>query len=449
MRVLLISANRLIEPYPVYPVGLDYVSGALGSAHAVKTVDLNALPGDAELIDLLKTFQPEVTGIALRNIDNTDTTDPRGFMGEYGDLVRLLRRHSQARIVLGGSGFTIFPNRILSFLKADFGIIGEGERLALLLEALEKGRDTTSLPGVISPSQKETAAPPLEQPFARDAVTSHPYLAYYLKNGGMLNLQTKRGCPFHCTYCTYPAIEGRRMRLILPEEIARTARSLETAGARYLFITDSSFNADLRHSRAVARAFKEAGLSIPWGAFFTPLKPPDGYYQEMAAAGLTHVEFGTDTLCDPVLAAYGKPFTAGQAFEAHSQAVAAGLHVAHYFLLGGPGETPDTLEKTLDGIDRLEKTVSFLFCGMRIYPGTPLFSQARLEGLIDAACDLLDPVFYRSPAISRQHILDRVRTKANGRINWVVGSGGVETAEIISRMYQRGYSGPLWEFLIR
>jgi len=449
MKVLLISANRLIEPYPVYPVGLDYVAGALAGAHEVRTVDLNTLAGNDALIDLLADFAPAIIGIALRNIDNTDTTDPRGFMGEYTDLVRLLRRHSRARIVLGGSGFTIFPERILNFLGADFGIIGEGERLALLLEALEQGRDTDRLPGVISPRHSETDAPPWEHPFSRDAVTNRPYLAYYLENGGMLNLQTKRGCPFRCAYCTYPAIEGRRMRLIPPADIAQTAVSLQAAGARYLFITDSSFNADPGHSRAVARAFQKAGLTIPWGAFFTPLKPPEGYYRELADAGLTHVEFGTDALSDPVLDAYGKPFTVAQAFKAHEQAVAAGLHVAHYLLLGGPGETPGTLEESLGNVERLERTVVFFFCGMRIYPGTPLFSQTLAEGGIDDATELLEPVFYETAAISRRHILDRVRARAADRPNWVIGSGGAETGNIISRMYQRGYSGPLWEFLIR
>ncbi len=449
MKVLLISANRLQEPYPVYPVGLDYVAGAIDGEHQVKTVDLNTLAGDGELVDLLKTYTPAVTGISLRNIDNTDTTDPRGFMGEYVDLVQLLRRHSPSRIVLGGSGFTIFPEQILDFLGADFGVIGEGERLALLLEALEKGQDPDTVPGIISPRKKEAAPAPWEHPFTRDAVTNRPYLSYYLKNGGILNLQTKRGCPFRCDYCTYPAIEGRSMRLIPPEEIARTAVSLEKAGARYLFITDSSFNADTHHSRAVARAFKKAGLSIPWGAFFTPLKPPVGYYPALAAAGLTHVEFGTDALCDPVLAAYGKPFTTDQVFEAHDQAVDAGLHVAHYFLLGGPGETPDTLEETLKNIHRLKKTVVFLFCGMRIYPGTPLYSQALTEGLVNPSSKLLEPVFYDTPFISRRHILDRVEDSANGRTNWIIGSGGTETSSSISRMYQKGYSGPLWEYLAR
>jgi len=449
MKVLLISANRLIEPYPVYPVGLDYVAGAINGSHEVKTIDLNTLSGNGELVNLLKAFAPRVTGISLRNIDNTDTTDPRGFMGEYVDLVRTLREHSDAAIVLGGSGFTIFPARILDLLGADYGIIGEGERLSLLLKVMEAGKDPASLPGVITPERQESDAIPWEQPFTRAVVADQPYLDYYLKNGGMLNLQTKRGCPFRCVYCTYPAIEGRKMRLIPPDEIARTAVSLQKTGARYLFITDSSFNADIEHSLAVARSFKKAGLSIPWGAFFTPLATPDGYYREMAVAGLTHVEFGTDALSDPVLKAYGKPFDADQVFSTHNQAVSAGLHVAHYFLLGGPGETPDTLAETLENSSRIKKSVLFIFCGMRIYPGTPLFSLSVAEGLVEESRELLDPVFYNSALISREHILDRVREKAAQRTNWIIGAGGEETCSIVSRMYQKGYSGPLWEYLIR
>jgi len=388
-------------------------------------------------------------GIALRNIDNTDTTDPRGFMGEFVDLVRIVREHTDAILVLGGSGFTIFPEQILDFLEADYGVVGEGERLAPLLEALENGKSPDGLAGILTPRQSKSAPPPWELPFSRDAVTNRPYLDYYLRQGGMLNLQTKRGCPFRCAYCTYPAIEGRRMRLIPPADIARTAVSLEAAGARYLFITDSSFNADSAHSLAVGRAIQKAGLTIPWGAFFTPLAPPDGYYAELAASGLKHVEFGTDALSNPVLAAYGKPFKVHQAMAAHRQAVAAGLHVAHYLLLGGPGETPETLEETLRHIEGLEKTVVFLFCGMRIYPGTPLFVQAVAEGRIDASSDLLNPVFFAADNVTRQYILDQVASRAAGRDNWIIGAGGAETSTIISRMYQKGYSGPLWEYLIR
>ena len=150
-----------------------------------------------------------------------------------------------------------------------------------------------------------------------------------------------------------------------------------------------------------------------------------------------------------MLKAYNKPFRRAHILDAHQKAVQAGLYAAHYFLLGGPGETADTLTSTLSHIDKLKKSVLFLFCGMRIYPHTGLFERAVAEGQISEGQDLLEPVFYQSPGIGRQDIMERVKNAARGRISWVVGSGGDETARLLQRMYAKGYTGPLWNYLIR
>jgi radical SAM superfamily enzyme YgiQ (UPF0313 family) len=423
----------------------------------VEILDLNTAQNGNAIEDAIEDaleatiarFEPDLIGISLRNIDSTDIVDIQSYLTGYRDLVREIRGHSTALIVLGGSGFTIFPRRILQAVGADFGIVGEGERLGLLIEALENGTDPCRVPGVVTAGAAAQLPPPWEPAFRRDFQPTRPHLGYYLKCGAMLNLQSKRGCPFRCIYCTYPHIEGRRMRLIPPEQVAATAMALEAAGAKYLFITDSAFNAHTGHSLAVAEAFIKAGLKIPWGGFFAPIKPPKGYFATLKAAGLTHVEFGTEALCDRVLASYDKPFRSAEVFNAHQSALDAGLHVAHYFLLGGPGEDAETLAATLSNIDKLEKTVLFLFCGMRIYPHTALYNQALAEGLISPSEDLLQPMFYQSPAISSEAIQKAAREAARGRMNWVVGGGGPQIAPRVAKMYSWGYTGPLWEFLIR
>lgn len=449
MKVLLISANTLTAPYPVYPLGLDYVAGALADKHEVRIADMNTFRDEKSLGKFVQQFSPEVIGISIRNIDNTDTTDPQGFVGIYRRLIEEIRRHSEALIVLGGSGLTIFPQEIMAALKADYGIMGEGERLAQLLDAIENKKDITALSGVVSRDKRPSFPKPLRTKFTRNFNRNHSHLNFYLENGGMLNLQTKRGCRFNCVYCTYPHIEGRNQRLIPPEEVAATARSLQMAGAKYLFITDALFNSDVSHNIAVAKAFKKAEVSIPWGAFFAPLKLPADYFKIMADAGLTHVEFGTESLSDPVLEAYGKPFRKKHIFDTHATAIEAGLNVAHYFLLGGPGETPDTLSETLLSIDKLEKSVIFFFCGMRIYPNTALYDIAVQKGQISVSQNILEPVFYRPSQIDTKEIIRRVNEQAKDRSHWVVGSGGQKAAGIIDRLYTRGHTGPLWEYLIR
>jgi len=361
MKVLLISPNTLTMPYPVYPLGLDYVASAIAADHQVKIVDLNSLGEHDSLGKVVDLYSPDIIGISLRNIDNTDTINPEGFMNDYRQCVKTIREHSTVPLVLGGSGFTLFPEEIMEALGADYGVLGEGERLALLLNAIENKEDTSRIPGIMTKGSKEIIPEPWDEPFAGNRLPDSSHLEFYLKKGGMLNLQTKRGCPFKCIYCTYPYIEGKRLRFIPPKEAALTALGLQEAGAKYLFITDSVFNADYSHSIRVARAFKAAGISIPWGAFFAPTAPPEEYFPVLADAGLSHVEFGTEALSDRMLKSYGKSFRINQILEAHNAAVQAGLHVAHYILLGGPGEDEESLNETLSNIEGLDKAAFFFF----------------------------------------------------------------------------------------
>jgi radical SAM superfamily enzyme YgiQ (UPF0313 family) len=449
MRVLLVSGNTHTQPYPVYPLGLDYVAGAVTGRHPVCIVDMNAQGGEERLAQAIHGFEPEAIGLSIRNVDTTDATRPDGFFTQYRDLVKAIRAQTDVPLVLGGSGFTLFPEPMMRGLGGDYGIIGEGERLSLLLDALERREDVAAIPGIVTPRSPAVVPPPWPREITRRFDPSLPHVAFYLKRGGVLNLQTKRGCGFNCIYCTYPLIEGRTLRQFDPEEVGQTARRLQEAGARYLFVTDAAFNSSTAHSLAVARAFKQAGVSIPWGGFFAPTETDPDYFRTLAGAGLTHVEFGTESLSDSVLKAYRKPFRSSSVFEAHAAAVEAGLHVAHYFLLGGPGESSDTLAETLERIERLRRCVLFFFCGMRIYPQTELYEMARRDGQVQGRPGLLEPVFFKPEGVSSREILNRVRERAGGRANWIIGDGGEKTASVVARLYARGHSGPLWEHLVQ
>jgi radical SAM superfamily enzyme YgiQ (UPF0313 family) len=448
MRILLISPNILKDPYPVYPIGLDYVAGAIPPEHEVRIADMQVVDREA-LTALLEDFSPDVIGISCRNIDNTEAGDPHFFVNGYQSLIAWLRERSSAVIVCGGSGFTIMPEQIFAMLDVDYGIIGEGERFALLIDALDNNRNPSDIPGVLAANSPARLPPPWQGRQMRRFHHDAAHVPFYLQNGGMLNLQTKRGCTFRCVYCPYPHIEGRNHRLAEPHEVAETALLLQQAGAKYFFITDSAFNSDVRHSMAVAEALRAAGVSIPWGAFFAPIKLPSDYFAVMAEAGCRHVEFGTESLADSMLKVYQKPFRADDVFAAHKQARTAGLHVAHYFLLGGPKESAATVGECLDAIEQLKKSVFFFFIGIRIYPHTALYDMALAEGKIDRDDNLLQPVFYEPDGIDRTTIEALVKERAAGRDNWVIGSGGVKAASIIHTLHQRGFAGPLWEFLAR
>jgi radical SAM superfamily enzyme YgiQ (UPF0313 family) len=439
----------MTEPYPAYPIGLDYVMNAISPPHQVRAVDMNELKDGNTLAGILSQYMPDIIGLSIRNIDNTDEANVKTFIGEIRELIGIIRRHSEGLIVLGGSGFTILPGEFMTRLDADFGVIGEGERLQFLLRALEKNESVSHLPGIVTQNSPVVVPDPWPRPFTRGSFTDHSYTSFYLKRGGMLNLQTKRGCPFGCIYCTYPHIEGKRFRFAEPGEAADTAKMLQDAGAKYLYITDSTFNGSYEHSLAIAAAFKSAGISIPWGGFFTPTAPPPDYYCILVDAGLKHVEFGTEALSNKMLDSYGKPFNIDDVFASHRMAVTAGLHVAHYLMLGGPGENEDTLKETLANAEGLGKTVFFVFSGVRIYPHTALYALALEEGQIEPHHDLLEPVFYWSPGLRRETAIHLVKKHTGSRTNWVVGSGSQQMFRIIEKLHARGHTGPLWERLIQ
>jgi radical SAM superfamily enzyme YgiQ (UPF0313 family) len=447
MKVLLVATNRMMTPFPVYPIGIDYVAAALQGRHQLRVLDLACDAAETALVTACRDFQPAVVGLSIRNVDNAETGLPEGFIPDLERIATLVRQSSQARLVLGGPGFSIFPEVLMARLRADFGIAGEGERLLDLLDALERAEPIPPISGLLCGSK--WVAPPRSWPGPYRRVLSSPdTVAHYLRWGGMLNVQTKRGCPFLCSYCTYPGIEGRKLRLSDPDAVADEWATLAAAGAKFLFVTDAVFNSHVGHNLAVADALQRSGLTLPWGAFFAPLRPPTNYYRRLKEVGLTHAEFGTESLSAEMLRQFRKPFTPEHAFRAHREARAAGLYVAHYILLGGPGETIETVNETLDACDRIGDAAFFFFCGVRIYPATGMHRLALREGAIRPEDDLLTPRFYAPAGLPLDTISDMVSARARGRRHWVIGSGDDHMASAIKRMYQRGRVGPLWDLLV-
>ena len=79
MRVLLVSGNLHVQPYPVYPIGLDYVAGAIADRHSVRIVDMNVQEDGQTLAKAIEGFAPEVVGLSIRNVDTSDSTRSETF----------------------------------------------------------------------------------------------------------------------------------------------------------------------------------------------------------------------------------------------------------------------------------------------------------------------------------------------------------------------------------
>ncbi len=215
MRVLLLSMNTETEPFPVLPIGLSCVAASLRNAgHEVKVLDLLFSGGfRGEIVKTVASFSPGMIGLSIRNIDNCTCSDPQFYLPYIKEVVEACSGQG-ARLVAGGSGFSIMPEAVLSYLNMDLGIVGEGERaLPALLERLENGREFEDIPGVIhldGNSVRKTPPVPIRE-IDRLPVPAMDLLDHeqYIQECSMAGVQTKRGCGFRCIYCTYPLIEGR------------------------------------------------------------------------------------------------------------------------------------------------------------------------------------------------------------------------------------------------
>jgi len=273
--------------------------------------------------------------------------------------------------------------------------------------------------------------------------------ARYLTLGGMANLQTKRGCPFGCTYCTYPQIDGPSLRLRPPASVAdELAAMVEEAHVDEAFFVDDIFNQPHDHALGICEEIIARRLRVGWTCFATPVGMTPDLARAMKAAGCRGVEFGADSASPSILRALGKPFPQEDLRAAARACREAGLPAAYYLIFGGPGETAETVAETCDLIDDLQPQAVLAFVGIRIYPNTPLHGIAVSEGVIAEEDDLLLPRFYLSSQIGKGELASAVGAHAKGRSNWVVPALGIRSDPAFLALLRRsGRRGPLWDLL--
>ena len=243
MNILLISANREKDPYPVFPLGLSYLAGSLAErGHRLQLLDLCFVADPETAIAAeMREFMPGAVVVSIRNIDNVTFPGSRSYLGEVRRVVDWCR--GSAPVILGGSGFSLLPVQLLERLGADYGVVGEGEEvLPELIACLEQGRKPVALPGVLTRGESAYQPARLVSRLGPADRSLFPVSRYHLE-GGMANLQTKRGCPFSCIYCTYPLLEGNRVRVRPIAGIIAEIRSLvDDYGVSYVYFVDDIFN---------------------------------------------------------------------------------------------------------------------------------------------------------------------------------------------------------------
>ena len=424
-RVLLVSANRERQPMPVVPNGVACVASALDHAgHDVRVLDLCfARDPHGEARRAAAAFHPDVIGLSVRNIDNSDLVALQHYTPAAASLLDALRASAPgAQVIAGGAAFGVAPEALSDELGVEHAVAGDGERATpLLIADLAAGRTPGEIPGVVRRVDGRRVLTPPGGEGALDtlpAVHMHRWLDLkrYERRGGTVPIQTKRGCVFKCIYCTYLNVEGWGYRLRDPELVADEIEELaRQAHIRHFEFVDSTFNAPPRHAMAVCEAIERRKLRVHLDTTnFTPATASPELLGAMRAAGFQWLGITAESASDPVLEKLQKGFDVAQLRAVAANVSRAGMGVLWIFLIGGPGETPATLEETLGfAAERLDAgDAVYLTVGLRVYPGTTLHRIAIDEGVVPAGDPLLVPHFYFSAELPMEPTLARLRAFA-------------------------------------
>ena len=402
MRVLIIAANTERGNMIAMPLGAGIVAGAARRAgHDVRFLDLlNCADPCGSVTDAIEALAPAAIGISVRNIDDQNREQPRFLLAQIKPVVDACRASSAAPIILGGPGFSIFPDETIRYLGADFGIAGDGEvAFVELLRRLGSGEDPSGIPGLHS---RTASSPALHRgeldrlPFWDDVLTASARLA---GEDVWIPVQTRRGCPNDCSYCATSAIQGRVIRMRSPEAVVDEVRHLALAGFRRLFFVDNSFNIPEPYALSLCRLLERAALDIEWRCILYPHRVSEELVAAMSRAGCVEASLGFESGALAVLREMNKRYTPEDVRRACGILRRHGVRRMGFLLLGGPGETRETVEESLAFARSLDLDSLRLTVGIRIYPNTPLARRAIEEGVIGSTDDLLAPKFYLAPGL--------------------------------------------------
>lgn len=437
MRVLFFSGNREQLPDPVIPLGVTWVASALPDRHEKAVVDLCFEDDPLAVVkERIAAFEPDVVALGIRNIQTADYSGTHEPIAYYRQLVDELRQCTDVPVVVGGSGFSVMPESLMRALEPDYGIAGEAElAFPALLDALERRTGFGGIGGLHRFDQGELVSNPRSATFLdmdalpmpdRSLVDPRHYDRHAIEG-----VQTKRGCPLRCEYCTYPIVEGRTGRVRSPAAVVDEIEAL-AGGPRtvhHFFIVDSVFNLPIRHAKAVCREMISRGVDLPWTCYANPLGFDPELAELMAGAGCAGMEVGADSGSDRLLQTLRKGFTTDQIRRLSALAREFAIPDCHTFLLGTPGESIDDVMRTLDFIVDLDP-----------------FGAILMAWVDDE--EALDPERARERQALRERVLQVLDDHKSEFPWWSIPSLGYNyDPRLFAMLRKRGLRGPLWQHL--
>lgn len=367
-----------------YPIWLAYATGVLEQDGF--EVDLVDAPAEGltleDVLGMADEFKPGLVVI--------DTSTP-SIQNDLRVAESIHARMPQTTILMVGPHVTAKPEETLRSNPA-VRAVARGEydyTVRDVARALEGGSDFSDVLGlsyrtddgeIVHNPNRPLIRDLDELPFVSEVYKRHLKVENYfysITQYPEVAIITGRGCPYHCTYCVWPqTITGHGYRKRSVENVAAEFEYVarELPQVKEIFIEDDTLTVDQRRSQALAQELIRRGNRLP----FTANSRADISYETLRSlheAGLRLVCVGFESGDQQVLDNIKKKITVEQFFQFREDARKAKVLVHGCFMAGNPGETKESLRKTLDLAKRLNPDTAQFFPIM-IYPGTEAYEWA-------------------------------------------------------------------------
>ena len=370
-----VCSNR---PYP--NLGIAYLSAALErSGHQVAVLDMNnAAISDRQILSFIEQNKVDLVGLSVK----TSTMKATRRVGQL-----ISAQFPNVPLVLGGPHATIAATKLVSEPWVTAIYCGEGEEaFPRICDALDSGEALHEIPGLLTAEAIHSGIP--VTPVRVEALDSLPFPNFQIFPAEVFSaikldypLLTSRGCPYGCTYCSVPAISGRRFRSRSPANIlSELSNAKECLGIRKFHIIDDAFNVDSKRAKEICHELIRNEVDFIWSC-------PNGLRADlvdeelaklMYQSGCRAVMVGIESVDPAVLAAARKGESITDIERGIHLLRQTGMTVGGYFIIGLPGDSPEAQEEAVNFARR--NNISAHFNMLVPYPGTLLWDWVTVNG---------------------------------------------------------------------
>ncbi len=337
------------ENYGMFPsLSLAYVASvAEHSGRQIQFIDANALHlSKDQVVGRIKAFGPDLVAYTITTY----------LFHQTLSWIRDIKAATGIPTVVGGVHVGIYPKETLHHEAIDYGVLCEAEEIfPKFLDALSEDDDLSKVPGIVyrDPSgeivQTENASLFMDvdnAPFpARHHLPNEEYFSFISKFKNFTALLTSRGCPFRCIFCEQG---GLTFRPRSPGNICDEIQQCYDAyHIREFDFFDSSFTTDKKRVIKICEEIINRKQKILWAIRSRVDLVNEEMLKALFEAGCRRIYYGIESGDEQILETLNKKVSLDTVRDVMIKTRKSGIDTFGYFMVGSPGETSETVKKSI------------------------------------------------------------------------------------------------------